>query len=291
LRRKGDGDAVADRRRREPDRRKTNFTGGTQRACLDRIARVDVQLRSFLLVTEERALEDTRAAEARIMSNGPKGPLDGIPIGHKDIYKTAGIRTTGNSRLLADNVRASDAAAVSRLAEAGTVMPGKLTNSEFATGAGYDLPWPSPRNPWDLDRATGGSSSGTGAAVAAGLILGGTGTETAGSICAPSALCGITGIKPTYGRVSRAGVLPLAFSLDHAGPMAWTAEDWAFLLQAMAGHDPSDPPAPTSLCQTSVPDWTWVCEGYASGWSGISSKPTMPSVLPHERASTMPWLG
>src|ERR1700761_1348817 len=211
------------------------------RFCLDRMARVDVHLRSFLLVTEERAMADARVAEARIMRDGPKGPLDGIPIGHKDIYNTAGIPTTGNSRLLSDNVPASDATAVARLAEAGTVMVGKLANSEFATVAGYDLPWPPPRNPWNLDRATGGSSSGTGAAVAAGLILGGTGTETAGSICAPSALCGITGIKPTYGRVSRAGVLPLAFSLDHAGPMAWTAEDCAILLQAMAGHDAFDP--------------------------------------------------
>ena len=211
------------------------------RTCLERIARIDANVHSFLLVTEERALADAHAAEARIMRDGPKGPLDGIPIGYKDIYNTAGIRTTGNSRLLADNVPASDATTVARLAEAGTVMLGKLANSEFATGAGFDLPWPPPKNPWNLDRATGGSSSGTGAAVAAGLILGGAGTETAGSICAPSALCGITGIKPTYGRVSRAGILPLAFSLDHAGPMAWTAEDCAILLQAMSGHDPSDP--------------------------------------------------
>jgi aspartyl-tRNA(Asn)/glutamyl-tRNA(Gln) amidotransferase subunit A len=211
------------------------------RACLDRISRIDPHVHSFLLVSEERALADARAAEARVMHSGPMGPLDGIPIAYKDIYNTAGIRTTGNSRLLADNVPVSDATAVARLTEAGTVMLGKLANSEFASGAGFDLPWPPPRNPWNLDRATGGSSSGAGAALAAGLILGGAGTETAGSICAPSALCGITGIKPTYGRVSRAGVLPLAFSLDHAGPMAWTAEDCAILLQAMAGHDPSDP--------------------------------------------------
>src|SRR5580700_1280204 len=115
------------------------------------------------------------------MREEPKGPLDGIPIGYKDLYNTAGIRTTGNSRLLAHNVPVSDATVVARLAEAGTVMLGKLANSEFATGAGFDLPWPPPKNPWNLDRATGGSSSGTGAAVAAGLILGGTGTETAGS--------------------------------------------------------------------------------------------------------------
>ena len=221
------------------------------RAYLDRIGRIDAHVHSFLLVTEERALADARAAEARIMRDGPKGLLDGIPIGYKDIYNTAGIPTTGNSRLLADNVPVSDATAVTRLAEAGTVMLGKLANSEFAMGGSFDLPWPPPKNPWNLDRATGGSSSGTGAAVAAGLILGGAGTETAGSICAPSALCGITGIKPTYGRVSRTGVLPLAFSLDHVGPMAWTAEDCAILLQAMAGHDPSDPASSTEP----VPDF------------------------------------
>jgi aspartyl-tRNA(Asn)/glutamyl-tRNA(Gln) amidotransferase subunit A len=212
------------------------------RACLERIERIDPSVHSFLLVTEERALADARSAEARIMREGPKGPLDGIPIGHKDICNTAGIRTTGHSRLLADNVPATDATVVARLAEAGTVMLGKLAAHEFAMGGhAFDLPWPQPNNPWDLECTTAGSSSGTAAAVAAGLILGGTGTETAGSICGPSALCGITGIKPTYGRASRAGILPLAFTLDHAGPMAWTAEDCAILLQAMAGHDRSDP--------------------------------------------------
>jgi aspartyl-tRNA(Asn)/glutamyl-tRNA(Gln) amidotransferase subunit A len=212
------------------------------RACLDRIARVDPALRSFLLVTEERALADARAAEARVMRDGPRGPLDGIPIAHKDIFDTAGIRTTGHSRLLAGNVPARDATAVARLAEAGTVLLGKLAAHEFAMGGhSFDLPWPQPSNPWDLERTTAGSSSGTAAAVAAGLVPGGTGTETVGSINGPAALCGITGLKPTYGRVGRTGVLPLAFTLDHVGPMAWTAEDCAILLQAMAGHDPSDP--------------------------------------------------
>lgn len=212
------------------------------RACLDRIARIDPGLHSFLLVTEERAMADARASEERIMRDGPKGPLDGIPIGHKDIYNTAGIRTTGHSRLLADNVPSRDATAVARLAEAGTVLLGKLATHEFAMGGhAFDLPWPQPNNPWNVEHTTGGSSSGTSAAVAAGLILGGTGTETVGSICGPSALCGITGIKPTYGRVSRTGILPLAFTLDHPGSMAWTVEDCAILLQAMAGHDPSDP--------------------------------------------------
>lgn len=212
------------------------------RACLARIARIDPVLHSFLLVTKERALADARTAEARIMRDGPKGPLDGIPIAHKDIYNTAGIRTTGHSRLLADNVPVADATAVARLAGAGSVLLGKLATQEFAMGGhAFDLPWPHPKNPWNLEHTTAGSSSGTGAAVAAGLILGGTGTETAGSICGPSALCGITGIKPTYGRVSRTGVLPLAFTLDHPGAMAWTVEDCAILLQAMAGYDASDP--------------------------------------------------
>lgn len=205
------------------------------RGCLDRIARIDPNVHSFLLVTEERALADARAAEARIMRNETKGPLDGIPIGYKDIYNTAGIRTTAHSQLLADNVPTTDATAVARLAQAGTVMLGKLTTYEFAFGGHAS------NNPWHLDHITGGSSSGTAAAVAAGLILGGTASETVGSICGPSAWCGVTGIKPTYGRVSRAGILPLAFTLDHPGPIAWTAEDCAILLQAMAGHDPSDP--------------------------------------------------
>jgi aspartyl-tRNA(Asn)/glutamyl-tRNA(Gln) amidotransferase subunit A len=220
-------------------------------ACLERIGRIDPRLHSFLLVTEERALADARASEARILRDGSKGPLDGIPIAHKDIFNTAGIRTTGNSRLLIDNVPTQDATAVARFAKAGTVLLGKLANSEFAFGPGSDLPWPEPNNPWNLDHTTGGSSSGTGAAVAAGLIPGGTGTETVGSISGPSALCGITGIKPTYGRVSRIGILPLSFTLDHAGSMARTAEDCAMMLQVMAGHDPADPASSTEP----VPDF------------------------------------
>jgi Asp-tRNA(Asn)/Glu-tRNA(Gln) amidotransferase A subunit family amidase len=128
------------------------------------------------------------------------------------------------------------------LVEAGAIVLGKLATHEFAFGGpSFDLPWPPARNPWDTSRFTGGSSSGTGAAVAAGLVLGGTGSDTGGSIRGPAAFCGLAGLKPTYGRISRAGILPLAFSLDHAGPMAWTAEDCAIMLQVMAGHDPADP--------------------------------------------------
>ena len=220
---------------------------------LDRIKRLDPQLNAFLLLTEERALADAKAAEARQMAGTLRGKLDGVPIAHKDIYNTAGIRTTAHSRLLEHNVPTRDAHTVKKWADAGTVMLGKLATHEFAFGGpSFDLPWPPARNPWNTDHFTAGSSSGTGAAVAAGLILGGTGSDTGGSIRGPAALCGIAGIKPTYGLSSRAGILPLAFSLDHAGPMAWTAEDCALLLQAMAGHDPEDP----ASANRPVPDFT-----------------------------------
>ncbi len=212
------------------------------RICLDRVSKLDRTLHSFLLVTQDRALRDARAAEDRMMSGTRNGPLDGIPIGHKDIYNTAGIRTTGHSRLLEHNVPAEDAVVVRKWAEAGSILMGKLATHEFAIGGpSFDLPWPPARNPWNPDHFTAGSSSGTGAAVAAGLILGGTGSDTGGSIRGPSALCGLAGIKPTYGLSSRRGVLPLSQTLDHTGPMAWTVQDCALLLQAMAGHDPLDP--------------------------------------------------
>jgi aspartyl-tRNA(Asn)/glutamyl-tRNA(Gln) amidotransferase subunit A len=211
-------------------------------ACLGRIRRMDGTLHAFIRLTEDGALATARAAEARMMKGEALGPLDGIPFAHKDIYCTAGIPTTGHSRVLQDHVPAADATTVAKLAAAGVAMLGKLATHEFAFGGpSFDLPWPPARNPWNPDHFTAGSSSGTGAAVASGMILGGTGSDTGGSIRGPAALCGITGIKPTYGLCSRAGILPLAQSLDHAGPLAWTVEDCAILLQAMAGHDPADP--------------------------------------------------
>jgi aspartyl-tRNA(Asn)/glutamyl-tRNA(Gln) amidotransferase subunit A len=212
------------------------------RICLDRVSKLDPALHSFLLLTEDRAMADAKAAETRMMAGNRIGPLDGIPIGHKDIYNTAGIRTTGHSRLLEHNVPTEDSVVVRKWAEAGSILMGKLATHEFAIGGpSFDLPWPPARNPWNPDHFTAGSSSGTGAAVAAGLVLGGTGSDTGGSIRGPSALCGIAGIKPTYGLSSRRGVLPLSQTLDHTGPMAWTVRDCALLLQAMAGHDPLDP--------------------------------------------------
>ncbi len=212
------------------------------RACLDRIAALDPALHAFIHLDAEGAMAAARAAEARVMRDGPRGPLEGIPFAHKDIYETAGLPTTGHSRVLQHHIPRRDAFTVRRLAEAGVVSLGKLATHEFAFGGpSFDLPWPPARNPWNPAHFTAGSSSGTGAAVAAGMILGGTGSDTGGSIRGPAALCGIAGIKPTYGLCSRAGVLPLAQSLDHTGPLAWTVEDCAILLQAMAGHDPEDP--------------------------------------------------
>jgi len=223
------------------------------RACLDRVHKLDGELHAFVHLTEERALAEARAAEAAIMANGPKGPLHGIPIGLKDIVDTKGIPTTCQSKFLQDNIPDTDAACAEKLAAAGTVLIGKTTTHEFADGGpSFDLPAPPARNPWNTEHFTAGSSSGTGAGVAAGLILGGIGTDTGGSIRGPAALCGIAGIKPTYGLVGRAGVAPAAFSLDHIGPMAWTAEDCALMLQALAGHDPRDP----ASASRPIPDYT-----------------------------------
>ncbi|MBY0333891.1 MAG: amidase [Acetobacteraceae bacterium] len=221
-------------------------------ACLGRAAALEPRLNAFIRLDAEAARAAARAAEARILRDGPRGPLDGIPFAHKDIYETAGIPTTAHSRVLEHHVPAADAFTVRRLAEAGVISLGKLATHEFAFGGpSFDLPWPPARNPWNPDHMPAGSSSGTGAAVAAGMILGGTGSDTGGSIRGPAALCGIAGIKPTYGRCSRRGVLPLAQTLDHTGPLAWTVEDCAILLGAMAGHDPNDP----ASADVPVPDF------------------------------------
>jgi aspartyl-tRNA(Asn)/glutamyl-tRNA(Gln) amidotransferase subunit A len=222
-------------------------------ACLGRIARHEATLHAFVTPDFDLARAAARAAETRRMRGAALGPLDGIPIGHKDVFLTAGLRTTAQSRVLADHVPDVDASVVRRLREAGTVLMGKLTTYEFAMGGpDFGLPWPPARNPWGPNRMTAGSSSGTAAAVAAGFVLGGTGSDTGGSIRVPSAYCGIAGLKPTYGLVPRRGLLPLSVSLDHAGPMAWTAEDCALLLNAMAGHDPADP----ASARRAVPDFT-----------------------------------
>jgi len=219
------------------------------RAHLDRIAALDDRLRSYITVCADAAMQAARAAEADITGGGARGPLHGVPIGLKDLFETAGVRTTGGSKILRDSVPAKDATVVRRLGEAGAIVLGKLNMHEFAYGPeGLNDHYGHARNPWDRveARIAGGSSSGSGVAVAAGLAPGALGSDTGGSIRIPSALCGITGLKPTYGRVSRAGVLPLAWSMDHVGPMARSAADCALMLGAIAGYDPDDPTTPAA---------------------------------------------
>jgi len=209
---------------------------------LQRIAALEPQLNAFIAVTGDIAREQARKAEQELMTGHHRGPLHGIPFALKDIYATQGIPTTGGSKVGIGNVPSEDATTVRLLREAGAVLLGKLQLHEFAHGGpSFDLPWPPARNPWDLERFTGGSSSGSGAALAAGLVPGSLGSDTGSSIRNPASLCGVVGLKPTTGLVSRAGVVPNSFTLDHCGPMARTVEDCAILLQAIAGHDPADP--------------------------------------------------
>ncbi len=210
------------------------------RHFLDRIERLDGGLNSFITVTAERAIEQARAADARIAA-GDAGPLTGIPFAHKDIFCTDGVKTSCGSRMLDNFIAPYDATVTRRLAGAGAVMLGKTNMDEFAMGSSNETSFYGPvRNPWDTGRVPGGSSGGSAAAVAARLAPAATGTDTGGSIRQPASLCGITGIKPTYGRVSRYGMIAFASSLDQGGPMTRSAEDAALMLGAMAGFDPRD---------------------------------------------------
>jgi aspartyl-tRNA(Asn)/glutamyl-tRNA(Gln) amidotransferase subunit A len=210
-------------------------------ALLARIEKLDPALHAFVTLTADRALADARAAE-EALRRGDARPLLGIPVAHKDIYLTKGIRTTGGSALLADWVPDQESTCGRRWQEAGTVLLGKLITHEFAMGLQFPGHRFEPaRNPWNPAHIPGGSSSGSGAALAAGLVHGATGSDTGGSIRGPASFCGIVGLKPTYGRSSRAGVLTLSWTLDHTGPMARTVEDCALLLQPLAGHDALDP--------------------------------------------------
>ena len=232
------------------------------RAYLDRIAMLDPQLTAFITVTAEQALADAAAAEREIAGGGYRGPLHGVPLAIKDLFHTAGVRTTAGSKILADFVPAEDATVVARLRAAGALSLGKTNLEEFAYGATSINPHHGACcNPWDPARIAGGSSGGSAAAVAAGLCSGALGTDSGGSIRQPSALCGLVGLKPTYGRVSRHGVVPLSWSQDHVGPMARTVRDAALLLQALAGHDPRDPASSSAP----VPDYLAGLEGGVRG--------------------------
>ena len=211
-------------------------------AFLRRIEVLDPQLNAFITVTADRALDQARTAEKEIAAGKFRGPMHGIPFGLKDIYCTDGIATTCHSKVCEDYVPKFDATTVSNLYGAGGILLGKLSTHEFAHGGpSFDLPWPPARNPWNRDYFTGGSSSGSGAAVAAGFLMGAMGSDTGGSIRNPAALCGLVGLKPTYGLLSRYGVFANSFTYDHAGPLTWSVEDCAIMMQALAGHDPKDP--------------------------------------------------
>jgi aspartyl-tRNA(Asn)/glutamyl-tRNA(Gln) amidotransferase subunit A len=221
-------------------------------ALLARIEIIDGKLHSFITLTADLARRQARQADQELRSGTDRGPLHGIPIALKDLYMTSGIRTTCHSAVLENWLPDIDATTFTKLREAGAILLGKLGMHEFAFGGpSMDAPFPAVRNPWNTDHIPGGSSSGSGAALAAGLCYGALGSDTGGSIRTPSSHCGVVGIKPTYGRVSRYGVVPLSWSLDHAGPMARSVEDCATLLQAISGYDARDP----ASANVAVPDF------------------------------------
>ena len=229
---------------------------------LDRIHTHDARFNTFLLHTPEIALQQARQAEADIQAGNWRGPLHGIPYGLKDIIDVEGLPTTGHSRILADNLAPADAFVTQRLRAAGAVLLGKLSTHEFALGGpSFDLPWPPARNAWNRDYFPGGSSSGSGAALAAGFLPAALGSDTGGSVRNPASMCGIVGMKATYGRVSRRGVLPLSYSLDHVGPMTRTVTDNALLLNVISGHDPQDP----GSSRGAVPDFSAALEEGVNG--------------------------
>jgi aspartyl-tRNA(Asn)/glutamyl-tRNA(Gln) amidotransferase subunit A len=223
------------------------------RVYLDRIHRLDPHLRAFITVTADQALADAETATRAIVGGRYLGPLHGVPLALKDLFYTAGVRTTAGSRILADFVPSEDATAVARLRAAGAIFLGKTNMEEFAYGATSINPhYGACRNPWDPERIPGGSSGGSASAVAAGLCAASLGSDSGGSIRQPAALCGLVGLKPTYGRVSRYGVVPLSWSQDHVGPMARSVRDAALLLQVIAGEDARDP----SCSSAPVPGYT-----------------------------------
>jgi aspartyl-tRNA(Asn)/glutamyl-tRNA(Gln) amidotransferase subunit A len=249
-------------------------------AYLRRIEALDSQLDSFVTVTADLARTQARAAEAEITAGTHRGPLHGIPYCLKDIYETAGIRTTAMSKLLADNVPARDSFCGEKLAAAGAVLLGKNATWEFAHGGpSWDVLFPPARNPWNRDHSPAGSSSGSGAAIAAGFAPATLGSDTGGSIRGPAAANGIAGLKPTYGLVSRRGVIPNCFTHDHAGPLAWTCEDLAILLQTIAGHDPEDP----ASAAVPLPDYRAALTGDVKAmvigvpWAWFDELPLSPS--------------
>lgn len=231
-------------------------------AYLDRIDQLNPQLDAFITKTADQAIVQAKAMEAEIAAGHYRGPLHGMPFGLKDIYDTKGIITTAHSKTLIDNVPTEDATTTAKLYEAGGILLGKLATHEYAHGGpSFDLPWPPARNPWNREHFTGGSSSGSAAAVASGFMPLAMGSDTGGSIRGPAALCGLAGLKPTYGLVSRAGVIANSFSYDHAGPLTWTVADAAIALQVLAGYDARDP----ASARVQIPDYRAALTGDIRG--------------------------
>ncbi len=221
-------------------------------ASIARLEKIDGVLHSFVTPTLDRARQEAAEATAEIKAGRYRGPLHGIPYSLKDVFDTRGVRTSAQSRMLEGNVPDADCHAQEMLRAAGAVLMGKTTTWEFAHGGpSWDVLAPPARNPWNTERTPAGSSSGAAAAVAAGLCLAAVGTDTGGSIRGPAAVCGIAGLKPTYGRVSQRGAMPNSPSQDHVGPLAWCVEDLAIVLQALAGHDPLD----SATATLGVPDY------------------------------------
>src|SRR4051812_667055 len=231
-------------------------------ALLKRIEALEPQVNAFITLTASQARRQAQEAEREITQGRYRGPLHGIPFALKDIYDTKGILTSGGSKVGLDNVPQEDATTARKLYEAGAILIGKTQTHEFAHGGpSFDLPWPPSRNPWNLEHFTGGSSSGSGAALAAGFVPAALGSDTGGSIRGPASFCGITGFMPTYGLVSRAGVIPNSFTFDHCGPMARTVRDCAIVLQAIAGYDARDP----GSIEQVIPDYEAALSGDIKG--------------------------
>ena len=222
------------------------------RAYLDRIHALNDQLGAYITVMAEHALAQARQAEVELQAGNDKGALHGIPIAVKDIIHVQGTLTTAGSKVLADFTPDHDSTITRRLNAAGAILLGKLNLSEFAIGGTIEHPFGTPRNPWNTDHTAGGSSSGSGIATAAGLCAGALGSDTGGSVRGPAAFCGIVGLRPTYGRVTRHGVIPMCWSMDTVGPMTRTVADCALMLNAIAGKDPLDP----TSANAPVPDHT-----------------------------------
>src|SRR6266446_2470296 len=211
-------------------------------ALIRRVEGYDAQTHAFITRTFDLARRQAQEAEVEIAAGNYRGALHGVPFALKDIYDTRGILTSGHSRVFIDRIPREDATTTAKLYDAGAVLLGKLATHEMAhAGPSFDLPWPPARNPWNLERFTGGSSSGSGAAVAAGMVPVALGSDTGGSIRGPASLCGVVGLMPTFGLVSRSGVITNSYTFDHCGPLARTVEDCALTLQALAGHDVKDP--------------------------------------------------